>query len=53
MFGTEIQEILETYEPQIRTFSVEMRRFIMSVAETGTPEALRQEIEYAGLGGDY
>jgi hypothetical protein len=48
-----IRKVLNKKEALINSFSTESKINILETAETGNVEALKQQIEYTGLGGDY
>lgn len=48
-----ISNLLKKKTQIINSFSIESKVNIIKTAETGNYKALKQEIEYIGLGGDY
>ena len=49
----EIRKILESRKVLISSFSTESKLNILETAKTGNLKALKQEIEFVNLGGDY
>jgi len=49
----EISKVLERKSNLISTFSTESKLNILSTAKSGNIKALKQQIEYTNLGGDY
>lgn len=52
-FDPKISRLLKKNTSVISGFSTESKVNILELAESGNYRALKQEIEYVGLGGDY
>ena len=52
-FKPQIVRLLESKTNLIATFSTESKLNILKTAETGNYQALKQQISYTGLCGDY
>jgi hypothetical protein len=52
-FNPEVKKILISKSSLINNFSTESKLNILQTASTGNVKALRQEIDYINLGGDY
>jgi len=52
-FNPEIRKVLKSKNGLIKTFSTESKLNILETAETGNIKALKQQIDYINLGGDY
>ena len=52
-FTPQIAKLLNNKSQLISTFSTESKLNILKTAQTGNYQALRQQIDYIGLSGDY
>jgi hypothetical protein len=52
-FNLEVKKVLINKNSLINDFSTESKLNILRTASTGNVKALRQEIDYINLGGDY